>query len=60
MPVEDPIHHVGIENLYITQPMASLTAAQAVSNYGNLAPERAIHGIIFRFARDSWVRGVHM
>ncbi|KAH7108513.1 hypothetical protein BKA62DRAFT_824692 [Auriculariales sp. MPI-PUGE-AT-0066] len=60
MPIEDPIHHVGIENLYITQPMASLTPAQAVHNYGNMAPAQAMHGIVFRFARDSWVRGVSM
>jgi len=31
----------------------------AVRNYANLAPERAMHGILFRFARDCWVRGVH-
>jgi len=76
MPIEDPIHHVGIENLYITQPMANLDAAKgssqtlhirsrklttrsAVNNYGNMTPESAMHGILFKFARDSWVSGVH-
>jgi hypothetical protein len=30
----------------------------AQRNYGNLAPEQAMHGIVFRFARDSWVRNI--
>ncbi|MFJ6617824.1 GDSL-type esterase/lipase family protein [Kitasatospora sp. NPDC091335] len=29
-----------------------------VHNYGNLAPEYAMHGIVFKWAADSWVRGV--
>ncbi|EJD48700.1 hypothetical protein AURDEDRAFT_162155 [Auricularia subglabra TFB-10046 SS5] len=48
MPVEKPVHHVGIENLYITQPMDGLNPADAVDNYGNMAPEAAMHGIVFR------------
>ncbi|WP_240981620.1 MULTISPECIES: endonuclease/exonuclease/phosphatase family protein [unclassified Streptomyces] len=27
-------------------------------NYGNIAPEYAMHGIVFKWAADSWVRGV--
>ncbi|KAJ7117143.1 hypothetical protein C8R44DRAFT_738986 [Mycena epipterygia] len=54
MPIDEPVHHVGIENLYITQPMPSLLVANATDNYGNMAPEAAMHGIVFRDARDSW------
>ncbi|KAJ7117093.1 hypothetical protein C8R44DRAFT_708379 [Mycena epipterygia] len=58
MPIDEPVHHVGIENLYITQPMPSLLVANATDNYGNMAPEAAMHGIVFRYARDSWVRNI--
>jgi hypothetical protein len=27
MPIDDPVHHVGIENLYMTQPMPDLNLA---------------------------------
>ncbi|CAE6436657.1 unnamed protein product [Rhizoctonia solani] len=50
-----PIAHV---NLYITQEIDGLTPESATRNYGNLAPEQAMHGIVFRFARDSWVRNI--
>lgn len=30
----------------------------AVHNYGNLAPESAMHGIVFRFAQHCWVRNI--
>ncbi|ARZ68505.1 hypothetical protein SMD11_2857 [Streptomyces albireticuli] len=29
-----------------------------VHNYGNIAPEYAMHGIVFKWAANSWVRGV--
>ncbi|WP_380283543.1 GDSL-type esterase/lipase family protein [Kitasatospora purpeofusca] len=29
-----------------------------VHNYGNLAPEYSMHGIVFKWAANSWVRGV--
>ncbi len=35
-----------------------LDPAKAVHNYGNMAPEYAMHGIVFKWASDSWVRGV--
>ncbi|KZV95915.1 hypothetical protein EXIGLDRAFT_706480 [Exidia glandulosa HHB12029] len=54
MPIERPVHHVGIENLYITQPM-DLNPQDAVDNYGNMRPNAAMHGIVFRYARDCWV-----
>ncbi|TFK31285.1 hypothetical protein BDQ12DRAFT_729689 [Crucibulum laeve] len=58
MPIEDPVHHVGIEDIYLTQAMPDLSVADANKNYGNMAPESAMHGIVFRYARDSWVRNI--
>jgi hypothetical protein len=37
-----------------------LTRAMARDEYGNLAPEYALHGIIFKWATDSWVRHVEL
>jgi hypothetical protein len=37
-----------------------LTRELAKDEYGNLAPEYALHGIVFKWASDSWVRRVHM
>ncbi|CAE6467855.1 unnamed protein product [Rhizoctonia solani] len=50
-----PIAHV---NLYITQEIDGMSPESATRNYGNLAPEQAMHGIVFRYARDSWVRNI--
>ncbi|CAE6443714.1 unnamed protein product [Rhizoctonia solani] len=58
MPIAHVVHHVGIENLYITQEIDGRTPESATRNYGNLAPEQAMHGIVFRYARDSWVRNI--
>ncbi|KAG8707846.1 hypothetical protein FRC09_001578 [Ceratobasidium sp. 395] len=58
MPISHVVHHVGIENLYITQEIDGLRPEDAQRNYGNLAPEQSMHGIVFRFARDCWVRGI--
>ncbi|KAG8693360.1 hypothetical protein FRC08_009171 [Ceratobasidium sp. 394] len=58
MPIAHVVHHVGIENLYITHEIDGLAPENAQRNYGNLAPEQSIHGIVFRFARDCWVRGI--
>ncbi|GHG92597.1 RICIN domain-containing protein [Comamonas sp. JC664] len=59
---------VGFENFAYRQdlnglPRAAggtyaLSPADAVHNYGNLAPEYAMHGILFKWAADSWVRNV--
>lgn len=35
-----------------------LTTIPAVHNYGNLAPESAMHGIVLRFAQNCWVHNV--
>ncbi|MFD9902686.1 GDSL-type esterase/lipase family protein [Streptomyces sp. NPDC059063] len=62
------ITDVGFEDFSFTQDMNGLpklqggtyqlSPAQAVHNYGNMAPEYAMHGIVFKWAADSWVRGV--
>lgn len=64
------VQGVGFENFYLTQPMDglpklgggsyTLNPADAVNNYGNLAPEYATHGIVFKGAANSWVKDVQM
>ncbi|MCE9669777.1 cellulose binding domain-containing protein [Myxococcus stipitatus] len=57
-PLVDPVIGVGIENLYFTQEVPGVDPALAKHNYGNLAPAYEMHGIVFKWAVDSWVRGV--
>ncbi|MGW1544931.1 RICIN domain-containing protein [Streptomyces sp. NPDC002309] len=63
------VEGVGFEDFAFTQDMEglpkiggqetySLTPAQAKNNYGNLAPEYAMHGIVFKWAANSWARGL--
>ncbi|MEW2290242.1 ricin-type beta-trefoil lectin domain protein [Streptomyces sp. NPDC047841] len=62
------VEGVGFENFAFTQDMAGLpmldgstfqgTPEQAVNNYGNMAPEYAMHGIVFKWAANSWARGL--
>lgn len=62
------ITDVGFEDFSFTEDLNGLPKlrggtyqldpGQAVHNYGNMAPEYAMHGIVFKWARDSWVRGV--
>jgi hypothetical protein len=57
MPIDEPVHHVGIENLYMTQPMPGLDVSLATDNYGNMAPAAAMHvrlhsSFQFFFLRD--------
>lgn len=66
----DSVENVGFENFFLTYdlnglPTASgtpynLHPADAQWNYGNMAPQYALHGIVFKWATDSWVRGVRM
>ncbi|WP_411118275.1 RICIN domain-containing protein [Streptomyces sp. 058-1L] len=49
---------VGFENFSFTQDMPGMTPEQARHNYGNLAPAYAMHGLVFKWAADSWARGV--
>ncbi|KAB5588575.1 hypothetical protein CTheo_7981 [Ceratobasidium theobromae] len=58
MPIAHVVHHVGIENLYMTQEVDGLTPEAATRYYGNMSPEQSMSGIVFRFARDSWVRNI--
>ncbi len=62
------VQGVGFENFAFTQDMAGLpmldgstfhgSADDAVNNYGNMAPEYAMHGIVFKWAANSWARGL--
>jgi len=56
-PQVDTVVGVGIEDLAFTQEM-NLGREQAQYNYGNLDPAGAMHGIVFKWAADSWVKGV--
>jgi hypothetical protein len=62
------IQDVGIEDLYITLELNGMpilgggtynvTAADAVHNYGNIAPEYALHGIVMKWTANTWVKNV--
>ncbi len=62
------VEGVGFEDFAFTQDMTGLprlgggsydlTPAQAVHNYGNMAPEYAMHGIVFKWAANDWARGL--
>ena len=62
------VEGVGFESFYLTQDMTNmprlaggtynLNPADAVNNYGNMCPEYEMHGIVFKWAVSSWVRGV--
>ncbi|MGW2050270.1 endonuclease/exonuclease/phosphatase family protein [Streptomyces sp. NPDC001858] len=62
------VEGVGFEDFAYTQDMEGQkgvdgntyypTAAWAKNNYANLAPEYAMHGIVFKWAANSWARGL--
>ncbi|KXK60624.1 hypothetical protein AWW66_17855 [Micromonospora rosaria] len=62
------VEGVGFEDFAFTQDMTglpklgggsyALSPADAVHNYGNLAPEYAMHGILFKWAANSWAKGL--
>ncbi|MDX3074828.1 endonuclease/exonuclease/phosphatase family protein [Streptomyces sp. MI02-7b] len=62
------VEGVGFEDFAFTQDMNGLpklgggtyqlSPDQAVHNYGNMAPEYAMHGIVFKWAANSWARGL--
>lgn len=58
-PLVDPVLGVGIENLSLTHEIDGLDPAGATNNYGNMAPAEQMHGIVFKWAANSWVRGIH-
>ncbi|MFF0717191.1 endonuclease/exonuclease/phosphatase family protein [Micromonospora sp. NPDC003816] len=63
------VEGVGFEDFAFTQDMTglpkvgggsyALSPADAVHNYGNLAPEYAMHGVLFKWAANSWARGLN-
>ncbi|MBJ6761267.1 cellulose binding domain-containing protein [Myxococcaceae bacterium JPH2] len=57
-PLVDPVVGVGFESLYLTQEVPGFTRADALHNYGNLAPAYAMNGLVFKWAVDCWVRGI--
>ncbi len=57
-PLVDPVVGVGFENFSFTQAMAGLDPADAHHNYGNMSPAQEMHGIVFKWAANSWVRGM--
>jgi len=64
------VENVGFEDMFITMDINGLeklgggtynyTPEQAMHNYGNMAPEYAMHGIVFKWAANSWVKNVHL
>ena len=57
-PIVDPVVGVGFEDFSLTQDIPGLDPADAVHNYGNMSPADEMHGIVFKWAADSWVRGI--
>ncbi len=57
-PLVDPVLGVGFESFTLTQEMPALNPAAAVHNYGNMSPADEMHGIVFKWAANSWVRGI--
>ncbi|MGW6746200.1 hypothetical protein ACWGDX_36625 [Streptomyces sp. NPDC055025] len=57
-PLVDPVQDVGFQDFSFTQEMPGLNRADAVNNYGNMAPAYAMHGIVFKWAVDSFVQNV--
>jgi Ricin-type beta-trefoil lectin domain-like len=64
------VEGVGFENFAFTQDMNglpklsggtySLSPNAAVHNYGNMAPEYAMNGLEFKWAANSWARGLNI
>jgi hypothetical protein len=57
-PLIDPVLGVGIEDLYLTQVVDGHDPDEAVHDYANLSPADQLHGIVFKWAVNGWVRGV--
>ncbi|WP_245982870.1 cellulose binding domain-containing protein [Lentzea flaviverrucosa] len=57
-PLVDPVEGVGFEDFGFTQAMPGLNQPDSVNNYGNMAPAAEMHGIVFKWAANSWVKGV--
>jgi hypothetical protein len=57
-PLVDPVLGAGLENLFLTQVVDGRDPSEATHDYGNLAPADQLHGIVFKWAVNGWVRGV--
>ncbi|WP_130347901.1 hypothetical protein [Herbihabitans rhizosphaerae] len=68
-PLADPVIGVGFESFSFTQDMKGLpkagggsyddlTPEKVRNDYGNFAPEYAMHGIVFKWAADGFVRNM--
>ena len=54
----DVVEGVGFENIYLQQVIPDLDPAAAKYNYNNLVREQAMHGFVFKWALNSYVRNV--
>ncbi|MFD3519117.1 right-handed parallel beta-helix repeat-containing protein [Streptomyces sp. NPDC058653] len=57
-PLVDPVLGVGFEGFTLTHDIPGLDPAGAAYNYGNMRPAEEMHGIVFKWAANSWVRGI--
>lgn len=57
-PLVDAVVGVGFENLIVAQAEDGVDASRAKDNYGNIDPAGAMHGIVFKWSANSWVKGV--
>lgn len=57
-PLVDAIVGVGFEDFYMTQAEPGMDPEMARDNYGNMDPAGAMHGIVFKWAANSWVKGI--
>jgi hypothetical protein len=55
-PLVDPVVGVGFEGFHFGQVVPDGDPAAAAHEYGNLAPAYEMHGIVFKWAVDGWVR----
>jgi len=55
-PLVDPVVGVGFEGFHFGQVIPDGDPADAEHEYGNLAPAYEMHGIVFKWAVDGWVR----
>ncbi len=57
-PLVDAVVGVGFENFRMTQAEDGLDPTMARDNYGNMDPAGAMHGVVFKWAANSWVKGI--
>jgi hypothetical protein len=57
-PLVDPVVGVGFEGFHLTQVVDGSEPDEVAHDYANVAPAAEMHGIVFKWAADSWVRGI--